>query len=168
VRCVTGHLLCNKILYNYGVASDPPENCHLTVKKLPKTWHFSKKIVKNCYFFQINCHCQFWKKSPFLAIFWHSNGNIFGGLGSHHYVFVHLGLMEAEATQSGQRQVGLPFLKPHLVTVTDTRQTSRKCVVNVFPKDITKWPVQDLNPGPSTPNSDSLIARPHRSQLQWH
>ena len=27
---------------------DPPENCHLTVKKFPKTWHF----------FQQNCHWQ--------------------------------------------------------------------------------------------------------------
>ena len=35
-------------LYNTWYAPDPPENCHLTVKKLPKTWHF----------FQKNCHWQ--------------------------------------------------------------------------------------------------------------
>ena len=65
--------------------SDPQENCHLTVKKLPKTWHFfQKKIAKNCHFF---CQWQFcWKndnfwqfffekKVKFLANFWHSNGN---------------------------------------------------------------------------------------------
>ena len=34
---------------------DPPENCHLTVKKLPKTsTFFSKKIDKNCHFFKQN------------------------------------------------------------------------------------------------------------------
>ena len=37
-----------------GRQADPPENCHLTVIKLPKTWHFFKK---------------------FLTIFWQSNGN---------------------------------------------------------------------------------------------
>ena len=31
--------------------SDPPKNCHLTVKKVPKTCHFFKKIDKNCHFF---------------------------------------------------------------------------------------------------------------------
>ena len=30
--------------------SDPQENCHLTVKKLPKTYIFLKKIAKNCHF----------------------------------------------------------------------------------------------------------------------
>ena len=46
----------------------------------------------------------------------------------------------------------VPFLKPHLVTVTDIRPTSRKYMVNVFPKDITPWSGQDLNLGPSTPD----------------
>ena len=32
--------------------SDPPENCHLNVKKLPKTYIFFKKIAKNCQFLQ--------------------------------------------------------------------------------------------------------------------
>ena len=40
--------------------SDPPENCHLTVKKLPKTLHFFKK---NCQKFSV-----FSKKLP-MAIF---------------------------------------------------------------------------------------------------
>ena len=30
--------------------SDPPKNCHLTVKKLPKTWHFFKKIWQNIFY----------------------------------------------------------------------------------------------------------------------
>ena len=29
--------------------ADLPENCHLTVKKLPKTGRFFKKIDKNCH-----------------------------------------------------------------------------------------------------------------------
>ena len=47
---------------------DPPENCHLNVKKLPKNWHFKndKKIVFFVFFF---------KMSSFLQFFWHSNGN---------------------------------------------------------------------------------------------
>ena len=52
--------------------SDPPENCHLTVKKLPKTCHFFPKNAKNFHFFQKNCHCHwqfFWKKWKFLAFF---------------------------------------------------------------------------------------------------
>ena len=60
--------------------------------------------------------------------------------------------------QIGQRQV--PFLKPHLVTVTDTRPTSRKFVVNIFPKDITLWSGKDSNLGPSDP--DALTTRPQR------
>ena len=74
-------------------ASDPPENCHLTVKKLAKTWlffncqkfpFFSKKLpmailLKNDNFCQF-----FWKNVKFLAIFWQSNGNFpEGHLGSH-------------------------------------------------------------------------------------
>ena len=46
-----------------------------------------------------------------------------------------------------------------LVTVTDTRQTSRKFVVNFFPKEITLWPGQDSNPGPSAPDPDALTTR---------
>ena len=30
---------------------DPPENCQLNVKKLPKTWHFSKKNCQKLSFF---------------------------------------------------------------------------------------------------------------------
>ena len=59
-----------------NIQPDPPENCHLTVKKLPKTWHFFKKIAKIFHFFQKNCQWKFFsKKLKFLAIFWHSNGN---------------------------------------------------------------------------------------------
>ena len=46
---------------------DPPENCHLTVKKLTKTWHFFQKNCQKLSFFQ--------KYVKVLAIFWHSNGN---------------------------------------------------------------------------------------------
>ena len=35
-------------------------------------------------------------------------------------------------------------------------------MVNVFPKDITPWSVQDSNLGPSAPDPDVLITRPHR------
>ena len=45
-----------------GFEPDPPENCHLNVKKLPKTWHFFKKIAKNFHFFQKNCQWHFKKK----------------------------------------------------------------------------------------------------------
>ena len=38
------------------------KNCHLTVKKLPKTGHFFKKIAKNFHFFQKNCQWQFFLK----------------------------------------------------------------------------------------------------------
>ena len=48
-------------MYLYG--PDPPENCHLNVKKLPKTWFFKcQKYI-------------FLKMLSFLAIFWNSNGN---------------------------------------------------------------------------------------------
>ena len=50
-------------------------------------------------------------------------------------------------------------------TVTDTRPTSRKYVVNIFPKDITPWSGQDSNPGPSAPDPDALTTRPQRPQL---
>ena len=37
------------------LGADPPENCHLTVKKLPKTGHFfQKKLPKFCFLFQKN------------------------------------------------------------------------------------------------------------------
>ena len=53
---------------------DPPENCHLTVKKLPKTWHFYNKIAQNFHFF----HWQFfWKKWKFLAIFFLKKCQVF-------------------------------------------------------------------------------------------
>jgi len=41
---------------NGRLSSDPPENCHLNVKKLPKTWHFFFLNDKNCLFFPKNCH----------------------------------------------------------------------------------------------------------------
>ena len=46
---------------------DPPENCHLNVKKLPKKLtFFSKKLY---FFFQKNCQWQFFgKKWQFLSI----------------------------------------------------------------------------------------------------
>ena len=58
-------------------------------------------------------------------------------LGSlqYNFVFFYIGLLKTDVARSGQRQVS--FLKPHLVTVTDTRQTSRKFVVNFFSKEIT-------------------------------
>ena len=34
-----------------GLPSDPPENCHLNVKKLPKTWHFFQKNWQKLSFF---------------------------------------------------------------------------------------------------------------------
>ena len=39
-----------RYLLNEWVA-DPPENCHLTVKKLQKTWHFFKKNCQKFSFF---------------------------------------------------------------------------------------------------------------------
>ena len=86
-------------------------------------------------------------------------------IGSRHYIFVfsYLVLLTTGVARSGQRQV--PFLKPHLVTVTDTRPTSRKYVVNVFPKDITSWSGQDSNPGPSAPDPDALTTRPQRHPI---
>ena len=47
--------------------SDPLENCHLNVKKLPKTCHF---FNKNCHFFQKLPMAIFWKKWQFFTIFW--------------------------------------------------------------------------------------------------
>ena len=48
--------------------ADPPENCHLTVKKLPKTWLFFKKNCQKFSFFSKKIAI-FWKKLNFLAIF---------------------------------------------------------------------------------------------------
>ena len=50
---------------------DPPENCRLNVKTLPKNLTFKKKIAKNCHFFQkiANANGNFRKKRQFLAIF---------------------------------------------------------------------------------------------------
>ena len=39
--------------------TDPPENCQLKVKKLPKTLHFFQKKFKNFHFLKKNCHWQF-------------------------------------------------------------------------------------------------------------
>ena len=54
-------------------------------------------------------------------------------LGSRYcklFVFILKSWQRTDVAWSGQRQV--PFLKPHLVTVTDNRPTSsRKCMVNV-------------------------------------
>ena len=82
-------------------------------------------------------------------------------LGSRLYIVVfYLGLVTTGAARGGQRQI--PFLKPHLVTVTDTMPTSSRPKyddVNVFPKDITPWSDNDSNPGPSAPDPDSLTTR---------
>ena len=44
-------------------ASDPPENCHLTVKKLPKNLtFFPKKMPKNFIFFKKNANGNFFQK----------------------------------------------------------------------------------------------------------
>ena len=52
------------------LAADPPENYHLTVKKLPKTWHFFKKNCQKFHFFQKNCQWQFfWKKMKLFGNF---------------------------------------------------------------------------------------------------
>jgi len=57
--------------------ADPPQNCHLTVKKLPGTYFFFKKIAKNC---QKNDNfCQFKKKKSqvfgnFLTVKWQFSG----------------------------------------------------------------------------------------------
>ena len=51
---------------------DPPENCQLTVKKLPKTWHFFQKI----FIFSIKLPMEnFEKKCQVFVNFWHSNVN---------------------------------------------------------------------------------------------
>ena len=65
------HNFCNSQLIRYRDSTiNFKENCHLNVKKLPKTWHFFKKIDKNCHFCQQNCQWQFcWKKWQFLSIF---------------------------------------------------------------------------------------------------
>ena len=81
------------------------------------------------------------------------------------FIIFYLGLLTTDVAPSGQRQV--PFLKPHLVTVTDTRPTSIKYVVNIFPKDITPWSGQDSNPGPSAPDPDALYTRPQRPLCIW-
>ena len=48
----------------YISKSDPPENCHLNVKKLPKTLHLFQKNWQKLSFFFLNV--------KFLAIFLHS------------------------------------------------------------------------------------------------
>ena len=49
------------IASNWARAAPDPENCHLNVKKLPKTWHFFQQ--KKCQ------KCSFKKKKLPLAIF---------------------------------------------------------------------------------------------------
>ena len=74
------------LLSEIHTCPDPPENYHLIVKILPKTWHFFQKIAENFHFFQKiaignffekneNFGQFFWKNVKFLAIFWQSNGN---------------------------------------------------------------------------------------------
>ena len=73
--------------------SDPPENCHLTVKKLPKTWHLKKltnfstklpmAILKKWQFLSI-----FLKKCQVYSNFWQSNDNFpEGQIGSEKYEY---------------------------------------------------------------------------------
>ena len=57
------------------------------------------------------------------------------------------------------------FSQPHLVTVTDTRLTNRKFVVNVFPKDFNAMARSDSNPGAFAPDPDALTTRPQRPQI---
>ena len=48
---------------SHTLVPDPPENCHLTVKKFAKNLtFFQKQIAKNFHFFQKNCHWQFFEK----------------------------------------------------------------------------------------------------------
>ena len=42
---------------------------------------------------------------------------------------------------------------------------TRKIAVSGFPKDITPWPGQDSNPGPSDPDPDVLNTQPQGPQL---
>ena len=93
--------------------ADPPENCQVNVKKLPKTWYFFQKIAKNLTFFSKklpkififfkkiangnffekneNFWQFFWKKKvKFLAIFWQSNGNFQEGQPHTFYIIVML------------------------------------------------------------------------------
>ena len=61
-----------------GGWADPPENCHLNVKKLPKTWHCSKKIAKNfLFFFKLPMEIFFFLKKVFgnfLTVKWQFSG----------------------------------------------------------------------------------------------
>ena len=61
------------------------------------------------------------------------------------------------------------FPQPHLVTVTDTRPTSKNFVINVIPKDITPWSGQDSNPRHSASDPDALtiIAR-FKNNAEWY
>ena len=43
--------ICQKMSVLKVYWHDPPKNCHLTVKKLPKTWHFFKKNCQKFSFF---------------------------------------------------------------------------------------------------------------------
>ena len=57
--------VCPQIMSAWS-KSEPPENCHLNVKKLPKTCHF---FNKNCHFSK-NCQWQFFEKNDnFLQFF---------------------------------------------------------------------------------------------------
>ena len=68
-----------------GIGADPQENCHLNVKKLPKTWHLKKKCQKIQ-----NVGNFFGKNVNFLAFFWQSNGNFPEGqiISNHAYTTV--------------------------------------------------------------------------------
>ena len=73
--------------YQTRLSDDPSENCHLTVKKLLKTWHFfqkncqkfsffSKKLPMAIFWKKMKIFCIFFGKNvKFLANFWQSNGN---------------------------------------------------------------------------------------------
>ena len=64
--CLIRRIYLNILDVSYGFkfdqthrVADPPENCHLTVKKIAKKLTFFQKIAKNFHFFQKNCHWQF-------------------------------------------------------------------------------------------------------------
>ena len=42
----TGSVVKSFLQILYGLTPDPPENCHLNVKKLPKSWHFFQNNAK--------------------------------------------------------------------------------------------------------------------------
>ena len=68
--------------------SDPPEDCHLTVKKLPKTWHFFKKNATNFHFFKKIATGNFFEKNENFWQFFDSQLAIFRRVSSVPYTFV--------------------------------------------------------------------------------